>query len=206
MIVSFSGAQGTGKSQVLGLVSRTITKAQVIPSVSSRAWSTYIRCNHLAPDTDWTKLACVHQNSCQLMTQHLAMQDLFECKASNSLYLFDRSSLDVEVYTLHKHKSFLVTEGTLSLIRKENRKLLLPLIDLVFFFKRDPSYAIEERAGRSLADQKEVDLLFQETIDNINYERALHNEPTLDVRTVPYGSLEEKANFCVAAILNRLVV
>ena len=205
MIVSFSGAQGTGKSQVLDIVSKAITKACVIPSVSSRAWSNYIRCNNLAPDADWTKFAATHQNSSQLMTQHLAMQDLFECKALNSLYLFDRSSLDVEVYTLHKHRQSLVTEGTLALIRKENRKLLLPLIDLVFFFKRDPSYAIEERVGRSLSDQKEVDLLFQETIDNINYERTLYGEPSLDVRTVPYGTLEEKANFCVAAILNKLV-
>ncbi len=190
MIISFSGAQGTGKSQTIQAVIQKISEQDSFalckykPSCSTASIRQLYQAEGIAEDVPWWELTPQMQRRIQMLTMLNATADLLDAVAQQGDWLFDRSVVDVLAYTILKHRQGVVDRGLLRLLEISYARLI-DHIDLVVLFTPDPAYAIEDKALRHNTDQAEVAEIFDSICRGI------------DVFVVPFGTIELKADAIV---------
>lgn len=190
MIISFSGAQGTGKSQTIQAVIQKISEqdgfalCKYKPSCSTASIRQLYQAEGIAEDVPWWDLTPQLQRRIQMLTMLNATADLLEAVKQQGNWLLDRSIVDVLAYTILKYRQGVVDKGLLRLLETTHAKLV-GHIDLVVLFTPDTAYAIEDKALRHNTDQAEVAEIFDSICRDI------------DVFVVPFGTIELKADAIV---------
>lgn len=190
MIISFSGAQGTGKSQTVQAVIQKISEQDSFalykykPSCSTASIRQLYQAEGIAEDVPWWDLTPQLQRRIQMLTMLNATADLLEAVKQQGNWLLDRSIVDVLAYTILKYRQGVVDKGLLRLLETTHAKLV-DHIDLVVLFTPDPAYAIEDKALRHNTDQAEVAEIFDSICRGIG------------VFVVPFGTIELKADAIV---------
>lgn len=190
MIISFSGAQGTGKSQTIQAVIQKISEQDSFAlckykhSCSTESIRQLYQAEGIDGSIPWWELTPQMQRRIQMLTMLNATADLLEAVKQQGDWLFDRSIVDVLAYTVLKYRQGVVDKGLLRLIETTYARLA-GHIDLVVLFTPDPDYAIEDKALRHNTDQAEVAEIFDSICKGI------------DVFVVPFGTIELKADAIV---------
>lgn len=202
MIVSFSGAQGTGKSQILARVMKLLPEEQVWSmkkSFSTASLTQFYEAEGLDPQVPWWELPCESQGRIQMLSMMNALTDLLEAKVSSKNWILDRCIFDAMAYTFVKYRQLMLNESIVKLLRATHDRVI-GLVDMIVLFRPDPAYPIEPSVYRKQTDQAEVassfDSLFA-AIDNLTETRG-SVAPKLVV--VPNGTLDQKANFILSSI------
>jgi len=185
MIIALSGAQGTGKSQVMELV-RAKLGWPVLTSSSSTAWKEYYALHNIPSQTSWWDLSPTHQENYQLSYMHKACAAAYA--VGNTNYLFDRSFYDSYVYAQHKRDRLQLSESALSAIQSTYLLISLSLKNKLhtMLFTPDPAYPCETRDQRESNTQNEISRLFIKIVPTLN-----------NCLMVPFGTLEKKAQAIV---------
>lgn len=192
MIVSFSGAQGTGKSQTMKTVIQMLAEEASLwkykPSCSSASLKQLYETENISADIPWWCLSTREQNRIQMLTMLNATSDLLEAAKQGGDWLFDRSVIDVMAYTNLKHSQGKLDKNILQLLDASYQRITT-VLDLIVLFEPDPSYVIEARSQRNMTDQLEAAAAFKEVTGGLT-----------NLFVVPTGSIEHKAATIVSKI------
>lgn len=198
MIVSFSGAQGTGKSQTLEAVAKLLPEKQgwrVKPSCSSRSLKQFYEAESIDSSIPWWQLDCEQQGRIQLLTMLNALSDLLEVQSSEGNWILDRSIFDVMAYSRLKAKQCALSPGVLSVLEATYDRVIRN-IDLIVLFTPDPAYAIEASEFRCQTNQSEAAAEF----DKLYKEHPMYKINISRFLSVPRGSISAKAEAIVAVL------
>lgn len=193
MIVSFSGAQGTGKSLTLAKVRELLSKDwKYKESFSSASLRQLYEAHDIPANVPWWELSREFQARIQMLAMLNAVTNVAEASSIGSRWLFDRSVLDALAYTIVKADQGLVDTSLVSILQATFGRTL-PMLSLIVLFEPDPAYAIEASEFRKQTDQAAVAAVFSELVDELP-------KDIVKVIRVCRGSIEEKASSIVAAI------
>lgn len=193
MIVSFSGAQGTGKSLTLAKVRELLSRDwKYKESFSSASLRQLYEAHAIPANVPWWELNREFQARIQMLAMLNAVTNVAEASSIGSRWLFDRSVLDALAYTIVKADQGLVDTGLVSILQATFGRTL-PMLSLIVLFEPDPAYAIEASEFRKQTDQAAVAAVFSELVKDLP-------EDIVKVIRVCKGSIEEKASSIVATI------
>lgn len=194
MIVSFSGAQGTGKSQTLARVMKLLPEEQnwsMKKSFSTASLTQFYKAEGLDSQVPWWELPCEAQGRIQMLSMMNALTDLLEAKASGKNWILDRCILDAMAYTLVKHKQLMLNESVVTLLTETHNRVI-GLVDMIVLFRPDPAYPIEPSVYRKQSDQAEVAASFDVLFSTIEVRSEPGNIATPRLVVAPGGTLDQK--------------
>lgn len=193
MTISISGTHGTGKTQVLELVTKDL-RDQVgserviqVPSASSEGWKDYYKALYPGESYEnWQTRPKWDQEVFQLYCMSHSTSTLLEYNDDDRYVIMDRSVYDIHAYSLAKDMDPRITALSEDLFLKASSH-----VHLYCLLLPDPDYEVDYKASRAWFDRDEVNHHFLSLIPKVKQSQFF---------IVPNGTLKEKAKAIVKTI------
>lgn len=204
MIISITGAPGTGKTQVLCGLHRHLRVLNefvtLVPSCSRTAWREYLSMtgDYKSDDeldqavSNWNKLDRAQHEDYQLYLASQTMLVIREAQRQNpsGIILIDRSIYDVAIYSAYKALRGQISQGVDKLVQSIATRIRnLDIVSHTLIAHPDPNYPIERNDIRDTGEnvQAMIDDITTNYFSTFSPKKVFH---------IPNGTITEKILCC----------